>query len=394
MRADVVVAGAGPAGCAAAIVLARNGVRVTIAGRAPTRREHSGEMLQPLARRLLDHLCVDVSGQQRAAGVASAWESDALSRDDFFAGMAGDGWLLDRQVFDEAIAVAARRAGATFDDTAATGGAFVVDATGAGASVARSRGASRIAYDQLVGVFGRVPWDGASTSFTMVEAAENGWWYSGNGAIAFMSDADIVRALRMHEAPRWLEALERTTHTRARVFSLQLTGGLHVRAAASTILSPVAGTDWVAVGDAASTWDPLSASGIYKALRNGVDAANAIVKGTCERYADGVRAAFDVYLATRSRYYGMVTRWPDSLFWQRRRETITLDPDARLRAVRSRASSFARVDPRLRFREILELCAEPRAASEVVAACSARYDDVRVILALQAMLREGVLDRC
>lgn len=394
MRSDVLVAGAGPAGCAAAIVLARGGIRVTVSDRAPAGRPHTGEMLQPAAWQLLEYLGVDVRQQQRAAGVSSAWESEHLAHADFFSGTFGEGWLLDREAFDRALAAAALDAGATFSAEADSPLAFVVDATGRAASVARVRGAKRIFYDQLTGVFGRLENGADRNPFTSIEAVENGWWYSGGGVIAFMSDADIVRSGRMHTAAGWLEALARTTHTRARAGSMTLAGGLRVRAASSSILAPVTAGGWVAAGDAASTWDPLSASGTYKALRDGIAAANAIIHGTCDRYAAGVAAAFDEYLATRNRYYGLVTRWPESLFWQRRSEVITLDPQTQLRAARSNAATMARLDPRLRLEEVLELCRQPRIASDVVAACSDRYDDVRVILAIQAMLREGLLDRC
>jgi len=193
----------------------------------------------------------------------------------------------------------------------------------------------------------------------------------------------------MHEARNWLTALESTTHIHGRG-----TPRLRIRSAASSILDRIVGEDWVAVGDAASTWDPLSAAGIHKALRNGIDAANAIANGTLASYERSVRASFDDYLATRDRYYSLVRRWPHSLFWQRRQDAITLDPSAPLCARAGARSAMANVDPRLRLPDVVAMCDQPKLARDVVAACAQRYGDANVILALQAMLREGVLYDC
>ena len=390
MRPDVVIAGAGPAGCATAIALAQRGITSRVIDRGGSSRERSGEMLQPAARRLLDRLHVDLRGQRRAVGVSSAWQSDALEQNDFFAGMAGDGWLLDRRTFDATLADAARAAGVTFVSEADLRGAFVVDATGAASAIARARGAKRIAYDRLTGIFGTL--GGTDDGFTLVEAAEDGWWYRGGGVVAFMSDVDIIRARRMHDAHNWLAALQSTVHAGHGRRTPRLR--LRIRSGASSILDRIVGRDWIAVGDAASTWDPLSAAGIHKALRNGIDAANSIANGTLDAYERSVRASFDDYLATRDRYYGLVRRWPRSLFWERRRDAITLDPATPLRVRGGSRAAMSKIDPRLRLPDVVAMCGEPRLARDVVAAFAPRHGDASVILALQAMLREGVLYDC
>jgi flavin-dependent dehydrogenase len=44
-----------------------------------------------------------------------------------------------------------------------------------------------------------------------------------------------------------------------------------------TRLDRAAGRAWIAVGDTASTWDPLSSQGIVEALRSGTSAATSVV---------------------------------------------------------------------------------------------------------------------
>ena len=84
-------------------------------------------------------------------------------------------------------------------------------------------------------------------------------------------------------------------------------------------------TQWLAVGDAASIFDPLSSQGIVKALRSGVFASYAIadllLNGDdlgLRRYRRYVQDEFEGYAKNRAQYYGEERRWPESEFWRRR----------------------------------------------------------------------------
>ena len=87
----------------------------------------------------------------------------------------------------------------------------------------------------------------------------------------------------------------------------------------------VFGADWVAVGDSASSYDPLSGRGIFKALRHGQAAAHAVdaqLRGDpagIGRYGVQVRQQFEQYARQRSRYYSLERRWVDEPFWLARR---------------------------------------------------------------------------
>src|SRR5437763_2743035 len=105
-----------------------------------------------------------------------------------------------------------------------------------------------------------------------------------------------------------------------------------VRAASSQRLERMTGDGWLAVGDAATTFDPLSSQGIFKGLRSGIIASYAIgdyFKGSTsslEKYEAIMASEFEAYLETRSAYYGQEQRFADSPFWQRRHNQITLAP--------------------------------------------------------------------
>jgi hypothetical protein len=86
----------------------------------------------------------------------------------------------------------------------------------------------------------------------------------------------------------------------------------------------VCGDAWIAVGDAASAFDPLSSAGVVKALYSGKLGAFAVldllrgVPSGLVRYRQYVEREYAEYLTTRSQFYGRERRWRDSPFWSRR----------------------------------------------------------------------------
>jgi flavin-dependent dehydrogenase len=209
---------------------------------------------------------------------------------------------------------------------------FLVDATGGPAHFARQQGAVAIALDRLVGICRFVD-DTSPDPRTLIEAVPDGWWYTAGlpdsrRIVAFMTDADIVQDLHLTEERVWNRLLSETTHTAAAVNGAKASGRLFVRPTESRRLEPAGGGNWLAVGDAASTIDPLSSQGITKALRSGIFASYAIsdrltngdVAGL-NRYCHFIRHEFKGYARTRARYYADERRWPEREFWRRRGTT-------------------------------------------------------------------------
>lgn len=77
---------------------------------------------------------------------------------------------------------------------------------------------------------------------------------------------------------------------------------------------------WVAAGDAASTFEPLSSQGVFKALRSGIFAAYAAINWYkknntgLKRYEWFIREEYADYLTKRQDYYAMEMRWPNASF--------------------------------------------------------------------------------
>src|SRR5262249_58094658 len=84
------------------------------------------------------------------------------------------------------------------------------------------------------------------------------------------------------------------------------------------------GDGWVAVGDAAFAYDPLSGHGITSALASGRDAGRAIAAafaGDAEAlpgYADRLSRARRLYQRRRLEQYTQEHRWANRPFWGRR----------------------------------------------------------------------------
>jgi flavin-dependent dehydrogenase len=357
-RFDVAIVGGGPGGSATAISLLNHAPSLSVVVIESSRYEDNrvGETLPPPARAMLEHLRVwEAFKSQRhdeAHGTSAAWGSSEARDNDFFFMPSNVGWHLNRAAFDRMLANEAQRRGAKLildtrvrdalrtsegwrlqlSNKHTIAARFVVDASGS-AALARRAGARFVEADCLVGIAGFFDQCNGD-SRTLVEAFEHGWWYTAglpdSRRIAIcMTDADVARRLRMHETKEWSRLLATMPHVGAIVGECEVAKTLIVRSASSRRLDPVTGDNWLAVGDSASRFDPLSSQGIVKALRSGVFASYAI----CDLLRDGDRKGlkkysryvfeeFASYIRTRRKYYQEEQRWPASEFWRRRQGSV------------------------------------------------------------------------
>lgn len=379
---DVVIVGAGPAGAATAITLAKLGQRVLLVEERVSTRFKLGESLPPTAIGMVKHFLGDTEGPEqnlvglyRTAGNVSIWATEQPDTTDFFFTLAGCGLCVDRLAFDEALrskAVAAGVAllkGIRFESCTRIDGRssnwqltlssetltqqhrarYLVDCSGRRAIVARALGIPIIDNDDRL--FAYAQWFSCvgddDDRYTRIEAAPQGWWYSnrlpgteGNETrrlVVMHSDKDLPAARLAAHGYGFDQLLDESTHIapllEARGY--QPCGKIRGAPANSQRLQDFCGDAWMAVGDAAQAYDPLSSQGMDKALRTGSHAGHMIhyaltdspqdVAGLgcrnayVHQYDEQQRQLWETYVSQRDFYYGMQRRWSDELFWQRRR---------------------------------------------------------------------------
>ena len=117
-------------------------------------------------------------------------------------------------------------------------------------------------------------------------------------------------------------------YIQSRMSGYEIPEGIPVAlAAGGRRLAKAYGAGWVAVGDAAQCYDPLSSQGLVNALESGVRAAFAVHAALdgdlrhLRRYQTLLELEWLRYERMRRQYYLLEQRWPDSLFWQRRRDS-------------------------------------------------------------------------
>lgn len=347
---DVVIVGAGPAGTTAAMALSPAS-RVVVVDSRVSPGPRIGESLPPAAGCLIRDMGLLESFQSGGHIPCFAnrfvWGTAAPEEKDFLRDPSGHGWHIDRIRFEiwlrqqaierGAVLLAPARiatvelAGDGWRVVLADGRvldcAFLIDAGGRAAPIARKLGAKVCRYDRLVCRWSRGRAGPAGAGLTYVEAVEEGWWYSapvpgGGRMLAFHTDADLSTAHRSD-----LLAMAAGSPGLAQMLAearFVPEGRSVLTAAHSAVLKPSTGRSWLATGDAALSFDPLSSQGILNALFTGRAAGR-----TAANYLAGSHDGLGEYAALLAEihadyrrqhrlWYGSETRWPDSAFWRRR----------------------------------------------------------------------------
>lgn len=370
---DVVVLGAGPAGLATARALRQQvdvSVLVVDAGKAD--RDRVGESVPPDVLVPLEQLGLGEvfrsADHKPCPGNASVWGRPQVGYNDFIYNPMGPAWRLNRRSFDSMLVNAALESGADirwqtrFHQTRRLAGggyelkltavsepkhsnwvsaACVVDATGPKASFARAIGIKKQVSDKLFAqaCFSDVT-KGEMSLQTLLEATEDGWWYAAllpDQRLITMFVTDLAELRKIKTPSAWSVALQQTTFIGPVIQKMQLSNQqMHSLPVYSSLLESVQGDDWLAVGDAASSYDPIAAQGLYKALINGVAAGQMIASrlsgnartttDTIGNYQQNISNAYLDYSKNRQYLYKLEQRWGRSLFWQNRwQASVVLD---------------------------------------------------------------------
>ncbi len=354
------VVGGGPTGIATALAAQDHGLHVVVVERSDYSDIRLGEHLSARSKPLFQALGLFEMLESAEIAVPcpvmrSAWGYSELFEEDSIFNPYGDDLLLSRPAFDAALAREAIDRGVelhtetrvrglerignawrygleTKDGCIDRGADFVVDATGRRAHIARACGGRLCPNDRLLGIVAYVPAmpDVRKDHHVLLESASDGWWYSASlpndhDVVVYMTDADLVASFGQRPAECMRNGLGKTTHTRDRIGRMDRVRDVHVRSARTQRLDTFVGEGWLAVGDAAMAFDPLSSQGIHKGIAHAMEGAVAIAKhlsggaSALNVYASAREEEYRNYLEARAFYYAQEQRWAESVFWNRRR---------------------------------------------------------------------------
>jgi flavin-dependent dehydrogenase len=345
---DITIAGAGPAGSVLALLAARARYRVLLVEKSHFDRPRFGETAPPELRPVLTRVGLERLAQapfcREAPEVLSVWgRYGPRSRHHIFSPY-GPALHLDRRAFDEALALAARDAGADLRLGCAArfvpqprGGYIMQLSTGErirtdGAILATGRAGSGLGLpyvreylDNNVAVAARLSLPaGHLDTRTVIEAVPGGWFYlaalPGNEVIVVLITlATLVPSERRARLRWWLEALAQTTVARNALNRCRLPQTLSVANARASFALAGAGDSWLAIGDARIAPDPLSGQGIIWAIEDAASAMELLTRMRWRDLARDMRARtlreVKDYLFERSRVYLSEQRFKDDAYW-------------------------------------------------------------------------------
>jgi menaquinone-9 beta-reductase len=339
-RWDAIVVGAGPAGSATALGLARAGATVLLLDRAKFPREKPcSEYLSPESTRVLERLGADVLAAVAAAapahltGMKIVGPSGAavVGRFETFS------YALPRTSFDAILLSAAARAGATvrervkveeliYEDGAVAGvvaretpsgkretyrGGVVVGADGLRSVVARRLGRVHAIGPRRVAFTAHVADVAGVHELGEMHVGRPG--YTGLGPIGngVTTVALVLPIAEARRGERFFAELDRFPGVAGRfdprriVRPIMATGPF----ARWSRRAVARGGGALLVGDAADFFDPFTGQGIYSALRGAELAAEAILAGDLGQYARARRREF-MGKWILERMIGIAVGWP------------------------------------------------------------------------------------
>jgi flavin-dependent dehydrogenase len=306
---DAIIIGAGPAGCAAARLLAAWGHRTLLIERPEADHRTMAESIPPSAQKVLAALGVLTSIEDAGflpwLGNMVWWGRDDPRAETFAPGQSG--YLVARRAFDRRLRGLAAEAGAEIreglvrdvhlahqnpgnprawrsevdidldGEHASAGTAFVLDCSGRWGVVAR-KGFREVAAAPrtvaLVGEWSAREWPGASDTHTLVAAYADGWAWSvptepGVRYFTVMVEPGRTGLAEGSADDRYRAELAKIPPFRALLEHAHLVNGVWGADASLYTAREHAGPGFLLVGDAGTFIDPLSSFGVKKALVSG-----------------------------------------------------------------------------------------------------------------------------
>jgi len=330
-RYDVLVVGAGPAGSATAIHLARTGASVLLVDKARFPRDkpcgggltgralrHVPCAVDPVVEHVVDRLVVRAGYAMKVTRTSVERLVDMTQRR-----------RLDLHLAEQAVAAGADfRDGVAMTDIEVDGdgvsarlagspvrASFLVGANGANGVVAKAAGLGA-GIVRGVALEGNVPWNVLERSpYARTAWVELGTVPGGYGWVFPKGDhANLGVGGWLTEGSKLRAHLDRLARAH-RVDPSALENVRGHRLPMRELGAPAARGRVLLVGDAAGLVDPLSGDGMYEAFVSARLAAEAIVAGALETYEPALSAALDRHAAASWKAKRAADRYPRACLW-------------------------------------------------------------------------------
>ncbi|WP_299683077.1 tryptophan 7-halogenase [uncultured Tenacibaculum sp.] len=369
---EILILGGGIAGCIAAISLADT-YKVTLVDKLIQPTEKVGESLAPATHRILNTLGLKLSDSEyqnifiNNLGMQSYWGSDQVQIIDHLRNPDGASKSVDRKKLALYLREKAIEKGvdcfwglrffnSSYQDntwnitcksddiknrtTKVFSSKFVIDATGRGAHFAKTQNIKRTKYDSLISCWLSLPNTKQNTMSTIIPD-EFGWWYSAvipnnKRILSYQTDADIIEKSVFKNFSSFSKLIHQNKI--ANQFIENQTNAIEfhgVVSANSTKLNQVVGQQWLALGDAAISFDPLSSQGMFNAMATAMQVSDLLKKVNISsnlneekiaylsnNYTSQIDSIWNHYLKHKELFYSAETRWKNALFWKRRHENV------------------------------------------------------------------------
>lgn len=317
LTADVAVLGGGPAGAVFAIRMAQLGHDVCLIERARFPRPRLGESLTPGVLPMLASVgaaaAVEAAAFPRVSRVATNWDGGEAERLDPRA----EGMLVDRGRFDAILLDRARAVGVRVlqpaharaiaqddagwklrieEDAGVTDlhAGFLADATGRTCALPARR---RMTGPRTIALYGY--WTGAGLpDHPRIEAGENAWYWGvpipdgSYNTLVFVDPAELRGGPAAGLDAR-LQALLAVSGLAAGLREARLRAPARAADATPYVDEACVSESHIKIGDAGLALDPLSSSGVQKAIQTAL--SGAIVTNTLRRRPEGAAAALQYH---------------------------------------------------------------------------------------------------
>lgn len=353
-RHEAVVIGGGPAGCALSVLLARNGARVALVERADYRAFRVGEHFAPSLRLALDSLGCEPHSLAGSLSPSPGVEVDwGAGGPEFRPYLGGRGFNAVRNTFDAALFAHARSAGVstyagvselqverqqsgwrvaiqTADGVQQLAARLLIDASGRRSTLSRRFGSKFERAGSLRAITVFVPHRAthvARSAALVVEALESGWLSltprCDGSIVTFYSDRVARGSAPGRPEALVYEALETSSLVRSHLLAEEwLQARVHgVWPAFPRLSRSPCGDGWLAVGEAAIAFDPVSGSGVALALETAFRAAELAASSESLQlggrlYREALAERYRAHLERRRDVYRQAAeRFPKTQFW-------------------------------------------------------------------------------